>query len=37
MMKPVEYADSGLVDSPGGEQVFYHMMAEQQHEPVSVE
>jgi hypothetical protein len=37
MVKAVEDIDSRLADSAGGEQVFNHMMAEQQHELLRVE
>jgi len=37
MVEAVEDIDGGLADSAGGEQVFNHMVAEEQHELLSVE
>jgi len=37
MVKAVEDVDSSLVDSAGGEQVFNHMVSEEQHKLLSVE
>ena len=37
MMKSVKDVDRGLADAAGGEQVFNHMVAEQQHELSCVE
>jgi hypothetical protein len=37
MVEAVEDIDGGLADPAGGEQVFHHRVAEQQHELLSVE